>query len=120
MSKMCIETGKFIVKNGASREKTCKKFAITKKMLSGRIAVLKQYDRELYNEIHDVLDNRGRRMNSLPLYLRVAEHVLNTGDSWYGTMEHFDITDKTLYDALRYIKAKNEPMYKRMYNYLYE
>lgn len=120
MSNVCIETGNFIVANGATREKTCKKFGITKKMLNGRISILKDYDRSLYNEVHNILDNQTRKHNSLPLYLRVAEHVMNTGDSWYGTMEFFDITDKELYDSIRYLKSKNEAVYNRVAYYLYE
>lgn len=119
-NSVVIETGKFIVDNQATREKTCKNFSITKKMLSGRIAVLKQYDEALYNQVHEVLDNQGRKYKSLPLYLRITEHILNTHGSWYGTMEHFGITDKELYDALRYLKSKNPAVYARVRYFMYE
>jgi len=119
-NSVIVETVQFIIDNQATREKTCKKFGITKKMLAGRVAVLKEIDRKLYNQVHEVLDSQERKHNSLPLYLRVAEYVLNSGDCWYGTMEHFDITDKELYDALRYLKTKNPAVYGRVTYFLYE
>lgn len=119
-NSVVIETGKFIVDKQATREKACKNFGITKKMLSGRIAVLKQYDKALYNQVHEILDDKGRKLNSLPLYLRITEYILNTHDCWYGTKEHFDITDKELYDALRYLKSKNSAVYARVKYFMYE
>jgi hypothetical protein len=119
-NSIVVETAQYIVDNQSTREKACKKFGITKKMLAGRVAVLKEIDRTLYNQVHEVLDGQERKHNSLPLYLRVAEYVLNSRDCWYGTMEHFDISDKELYDALRYLKSKNEAVYNRVAYYMYE
>ena len=119
-NSVIIETAQYIVDNQTTREKACKKFSITKKMLAGRVAVLKKIDRKLYNQVHEVLDRQKRKHNSLPLYLRVAEYVLNSGDCWYGTMEHFNISDKKLYDALRYLNSKNQAVYNRVAYYLYE
>lgn len=119
-NSVVVETAKFIIDNQSTREKACKKFGITKKMLAGRVAVLKEIDNTLYNQVHEVLDGQERKHNSLPLYLRVAEYVLNSGACWYEAKERFNISDKELYDALRYLEKKNPAVYSRVAYFMYE
>lgn len=111
---MYKQVAAYVVNNNASRTRTCKEFGITKRTLKDHMKNAKLYMTKTYNMAVNVFNEKPSERGDLPTYLQVAQYVIDSKPTREQVMKRFELTHKSLYDALRYLKSKNENMYNRV------